>query len=302
MLVHPLESSTALPVAPVPRLSIGMPLFNNARTLSRALESLRAQTFDDFVVIMSDDRSSDDTPDIAQAFADADPRFTLVRQPHNLNYGNFRFLVQRAETDLFMFAAGDDWWDPTFVASCVAALDADPQAVMATTRVRFVSPDGHEHEAHGTRPLTGSVTENLASYLRAPADNSRMYGVFRTDAARRSFPSTNHYAYDWTFSAATLRFGTHLEIAEPLMVRDITPTNKYLDYVRRDGRGSLSHLVPLGAMTAALVREMRVPMRGGVGRALAYLNLRVHINYMRRFHPGYMRLFGPWLERLLWRL
>lgn len=284
------------------RLTVGVPLYNNARTLQRALDSLRAQTFRDFVVIMSDDCSTDDTARMAQACVDADPRFSLVRQPRNLNYGNFRFLLQAATTELFMFAAGDDWWHPHFVESCVNALDGNGEAVMAVSRVRFVSPEGHEHDSTGTRPLTGTVSENLVAYLRAPSDNSRMYGVFRTDAARRSFPSTDHYAYDWTFSAATLRFGTHLEIGEPLMTREITPSQKYLEYVRRDGQGVLDRLLPLGPMTSALHREMGIPMGGGVGRALAYLNLRVHINYMRRFHPWYTRLVVPVLERMLWRL
>ena len=47
-----------------PRLTIGMPLYNNASTIARALESLLAQSFMDFTIIASDDGSTDDTVQI----------------------------------------------------------------------------------------------------------------------------------------------------------------------------------------------------------------------------------------------
>ncbi|MEP6637040.1 MAG: glycosyltransferase, partial [Acidobacteriota bacterium] len=92
------------------RLTIGMPLYNNAPSIRRALDSLLAQTFRDFRILISDDGSTDGTADICDEYARRDARITVVRQRANLNYGNFRFVLREADTPFFMFAAGDDYW------------------------------------------------------------------------------------------------------------------------------------------------------------------------------------------------
>src|SRR5690348_14159560 len=88
-------------------LSVGMPLYNNARTVGRALESLLAQTERDLEIIVSDDGSTDDTRAIVDEYARRDSRIRVFYQQKNLNYGNFRFVLARARSPFFMFAAGD---------------------------------------------------------------------------------------------------------------------------------------------------------------------------------------------------
>ena len=111
-LSHSMTNRTALDALPngEPRLTIGMPIYNNGSTISRALDSLLAQSFQNFRLLISDDGSSDSTCEICDAYAARDSRVTVFRQPVNLNYGNFRYVLQRADTPLFMFAAGDDYW------------------------------------------------------------------------------------------------------------------------------------------------------------------------------------------------
>jgi glycosyltransferase involved in cell wall biosynthesis len=279
-----------------PRLTIGMPLYNNARTLERAVRSLLRQTFTDFVLLLSDDGSKDDTARIARELAAEDPRIVIVQQPVNLNYGNFRYVLEAADTELFVFAAGDDWWEPEFLEACVALLDEQPDAVLVTPLVRFFPDKGESYLATGTFPLTGSPAENVAEYLEKLYDNTRMYGVFRTGPAKRAFPRTDHHAFDLTFSIASLRDGVHLEIPRELMGREVTPTERYVEYVRRDNPSALSRLFPLLPMTRSLLFEMRVPRTRRVLRALCQANMVRHRDYMRRYHPRLFRAEEPVLR------
>jgi len=66
-----------------PRLSIGLPVFNGADFLPAALESLLGQTFDDFELIISDNGSSDETPEICHQFAARDDRVQFHRVDQN---------------------------------------------------------------------------------------------------------------------------------------------------------------------------------------------------------------------------
>ena len=281
-----------------PRLTIGMPLFNNERTVLRALNSIAAQSFRDFIVIVSDDGSSDATVELAQSVVSRDPRFSLVRQPRNLNYGNFRVLINEAKTELFMFAAGDDFWHPNFVESCIQCLDENPQAVSAVSRVQFVNKVPLNYSTD-TFALEDGAQKNIERFLRNSGDNSRMYGVFRTLPAQAAFPRNDHHAYDWTFSVGTLLAGTHLEIPQVLMYREPTPHERYAHYARRDAAGLLDRVLPLRAMTVALLREKHIPVSKGVLRALVWTNLRAHAEYVRVFHPRYARIASIILRPLL---
>ena len=135
-----MTTRTALGALPTrePRLTIGMPIYNNGRTVSRALDSLLAQSFEDFRLLISDDGSTDSTAEICDAYAARDSRVTVFRQPANLNYGNFRYVLQRADTPFFMFAAGDDYWHVDYVARMIEMLDRGALAVCAVSQVEFV--------------------------------------------------------------------------------------------------------------------------------------------------------------------
>lgn len=283
---------------PDPALTIGLAVYNNASTVRRAIESLLAQTYRDFVLVVSDDCSRDKSAEIAREFARRDPRVRVVMQPVNRNYGNFRWLVEQASTRYFMFAAADDWWDPRFVEACIARLVQYPEAVLAVPRVQFDGIQGREPGA-GTYALTDSPARNIARYLRGPLDNSRMYGVFLAATAKRAFPRGDHHAYDWTFSAASLREGTHLEIDEVLMRREATPPDRYMAYVARDNRRAIDRLLPLFPMTRALLFEMRIPINLSVLRALLRINLELHISVLNHQKLSIGRLTVPIAQRLL---
>ena len=63
-----------------PRVSVGLPVFNGAATVERAIASIRAQTLEDFELIVSDNASSDDTEAICRRHAAADARIHYTRQ------------------------------------------------------------------------------------------------------------------------------------------------------------------------------------------------------------------------------
>ena len=71
-------------VKPSPLLSIGLPVYNGERFLAQALDCLLAQTFRDFEIIISDNASTDRTPEICRAYARRDPRVRYVCNQRNL--------------------------------------------------------------------------------------------------------------------------------------------------------------------------------------------------------------------------
>ncbi len=289
----------------LPRVTIGIPAYLNEKTIACALDSILAQTSSDFVVEISDDASPDSISDICRSYAMRDSRIRYTRQPANLKYENFSWLLVNARSEYFMWLAGDDYIDPTFIERCIAELDSHPDAVLVTSRVAFYHDGAFVKLSTGTYALTGSWSENVSHYLSAPGDNSRMYGLMRTQPCQLCFLAESFYAWDWAFSLATLRYGKHLEIPEVLVHRDMTPTHIYVDLVEHDARHWIERLVPLAGMTRWMWRHGSLPRDIRVYAALFDLNIDKHAEYFSARSPYYGRFVTSVHEllrrHLFWR-
>src|SRR5262245_2730701 len=119
-----------------PLLSIGLPVYNGAKYLSMTLEDLRKQEFTDFEVLIADNASTDETPQIAQSVAEADSRFRYVRHPKNIGSDpNWNYLFHNTTGQNFAWIGADDRVDPRFYDRCMRLLARHPEAVAAFTGV-----------------------------------------------------------------------------------------------------------------------------------------------------------------------
>ncbi len=126
--------------AKAPQVSIGMPVYNGAKFINEALDSLLVQTFTDFELIISDNASTDETEAICRKYAAKDERIRYVRQVENFGgRANFQFLLDEAVGEYFMWAAADDVWLPEYIAACVDSLAGSTKASFAITGYKCVS-------------------------------------------------------------------------------------------------------------------------------------------------------------------
>lgn len=175
--------------AHISRLTIGLPVYNGARYLAEALESLLGQTYGDFELIISDNASTDDTSAICHRYAAIDARVRYVRQPRNVGCAaNHRFLVEQCRTELFKWAASDDIYARDLVERCVALLDAHPEAVLAHSWTAMVVGDTGEYATPTEyRAATGHhrPSTRFRSMLFDDGGDDD-YGVMRVQMLRRT--------------------------------------------------------------------------------------------------------------------
>src|SRR5690606_2290234 len=116
----------------VPRLSIGLPVYNGDAFVDECIRSIVSQTFTDFELIVCDNASTDGTPDIVRRWIEADPRVSLHRAASNRGAAaNFNWSYELGTGEYFKWCAVDDLMDPDCVRACVEALDNAPDAVLA---------------------------------------------------------------------------------------------------------------------------------------------------------------------------
>ena len=113
-----------------PRVSIGVPVFNGQVYLRRALDSMLAQDYQDYEVIISDNASTDDTAEIAREYAARDSRFRYFRNESNLGAApNFNRVFELSRGEFFKWLSCDDECHPEMLSRCLDVLSQAPPSV-----------------------------------------------------------------------------------------------------------------------------------------------------------------------------
>ena len=114
-----------------PKVSIGIPTFNRPAGLKNTLECLTNQSYTNIEIIISDNGSpTDEVSKVAAEFTNLDTRVKFYGHSENRGAAfNFKFVLQKAEGDYFMWAADDDWWDAKFVESIISLILKTPSSI-----------------------------------------------------------------------------------------------------------------------------------------------------------------------------
>jgi glycosyltransferase involved in cell wall biosynthesis len=186
----------------IARLGIGLPVYNGERFLAQALESLRAQTYQDFEVLILDNASTDGTAALAEALVALDSRFRYERKPVNTGGpSNFNDVFDRMSNELFAWVAADDFYDPGFFAACVDLLDSSPEAIAAFTRVSMVDGSGQwlrdvDDPAENARWSHRDPSVRFADVIRSSYGCREIFSVYRRQALSAVEPMCNCWGSD----------------------------------------------------------------------------------------------------------
>ncbi len=172
-----------------PLVSIGVPVFNGEKGLTRALDSLLEQDYPNLEIIISDNGSTDATLEICGKYVRKDSRVTYSRSEENLGaIWNFNRVFELSSGKYFMWAAHDDRREPSFVSACVEKMEQCPEAALCQTHtVMFI--EGREEMlcvAHldNFESVTGLVERYRETLKRFPA--IAIYGLYRSSAMRKT--------------------------------------------------------------------------------------------------------------------
>lgn len=209
-----------------PKVVALVPAWSASAFISETLDALAAQSCPNLEILVSDDASPDETAAICERYAARDARFRVIRQPRNLGWtGNVNALLRDARGDYFLFAGHDDLLEPSYVERCVAALEANPGAIMAFSDIVVVYQDGSREE-NGYSLLDGVADRLKRARLiaRLKGDWWIPYrGVFRASAARAIGGLRRHlagdFSADWPWLLHMSLLGEFVHIPEPLCTK-----------------------------------------------------------------------------------
>ncbi len=212
-----------------PRVSIGMPVYNGARTIRQAIDSLLSQDYADFELIISDNASEDETYDICLDYAKSDDRVRLYRNESNLGAAfNYNHVFHLARGEYFKWACHDDWCAPQFLSRCIQTLDANPAAALAFPGTILVEDDGsfirfYDEPCDATSH--SAADRFLAVYWDLDLANT-IFGVMRADILQETRLHPAHWEGDKVLLAELALRGPFVEVPEALFYRRIGPRKR----------------------------------------------------------------------------
>lgn len=173
-------------------MSVGLPVYNGGKYVARAIQSVLAQTFADFELIISDNGSTDQTEAICREFSARDPRVRYFRATTNQGVvRNFNRCVELARGEYFHWQAADDMLAPAFLERLVPVLDGDPTVVIAFARTQMIDESDqplamHDYDATASDPRPARRFANLINLNHRQHAAGEVYGLIRMDALRRT--------------------------------------------------------------------------------------------------------------------
>jgi len=162
-------------------ISVGFPVHNGEKYIFNAINSILSQSYKHFELIISDNASTDSTSEICKEFARRDSRVIYYRQESNIGANkNFKFTLNKAKYEYFVWMAHDDEWHPKYIESCILALNEDSAASIVFC------------EYYVKNLITGKLIRHRSSCSNSLNKRTRyitrllnpmpsiVYGVFRT--------------------------------------------------------------------------------------------------------------------------
>lgn len=221
-----------------PRVSMGLPVYNGENYLAEALDSLLAQTFQDFELIIRDNASTDGTETICREYAERDRRIRYFRNPRNIGAApNFNLVFRQARGEYFKWCAHDDVCAPEFLTRCVDVLDWDESAVLAYPKTMIIDEKGDPVQVYGRKLATDSPEKAVRFQALLEGHNCyEVFGLIRRDVLERT-PLIGGYAHgDGVLLARLGLHGRFVEIPEMLFFarrharQSMTMVNDYQSY------------------------------------------------------------------------
>lgn len=124
-------------------VSIITPLYNAERYVGQTIESVIAQTYPEWEMIIINDGSKDNSLAVAESYATKDPRIHVFSQPNGGCAAARNHGLREATGRYYAFLDSDDYWDPTFLEEQLAFM-AEKNAAIVTCCVRRVDENGIE--------------------------------------------------------------------------------------------------------------------------------------------------------------
>lgn len=201
------------------KVSVLVPVFNGELHLAECLDSILAQDFRDLEILISDDGSTDYSPEIIKCFANRDPRIRWWKNPSNLGITvNTNACLKEARGKYIKFVHQDDkLLSTSAIQKMVAVLDEHPTVLLVGSRQHLTGASScptifsNRSGCYDGRQMIVTCLEQNTNLIGQPS-----LTLFRRSAAERGFDDRFVGQWDYEMWCHLLEQGDFFYLAEDL--------------------------------------------------------------------------------------
>lgn len=183
-------------------VSIAIPTMNRRHDLPTSIDSVLSQNYQNIELIISDNGSTDDTPEFCRNLAEYDSRVKYIRHEKNLGLiPNWNYSLHASSGKYFMWLGDDDWLEPDTIKTYVNFLEANPEFSLVSGEILYWQEGKCVRLEKGLSQEDGNPVSRSSSYYGKVIDGAMVYGLCRADLAKR-IEQENGIGPDWHFVAA----------------------------------------------------------------------------------------------------
>ncbi len=219
-----------MPATAQPKVSIAIPLYNCESHIRETLESVLAQTFRDFELLVIDDHSTDHSAEIVQSLEDSRIRYIL--NPKRLGFfGNWNRCLEEMRGTYCKLLPHDDPLEPTCLEKQVNVLDENPEVELVHCARRIIDPKGNvltlrkQHESEGIKESNASLRRIVRSGTNPIGEPASV--MFRQETKDRiqGFSDADMYSIDVEYWSRLLAEGKRYYIDQILCSFRVWPNS-----------------------------------------------------------------------------
>ena len=233
-----------------PCVSLGLPVFNGEKYLKQALDSILAQTYQDFEIIISDNASTDKTQQICLKYAAEQKRIHYYRNKENIGASkNYNRVFLLSSGNYFKWAAHDDVLAPEYLQKCVSVLENDSSIILCHSKTACIDEKGVVVADYDERTLNRVTSwiphERFGDLISQRNTCWAIMGVMRASSLKKTALQGDYLDADRNLLAEIGLIGRIYEIPEHLFFRRKHPqsytSTYYTKYsLARDYRNQLT--------------------------------------------------------------
>lgn len=217
----------------MPKLTIGLPIYDGGDLVPERLDSILSQTFSDFELLITVDPSPDNSVQICEDFAKKDNRIRLVKQNKKMGWmWSFDFLIQNANTEYFTLVAVDDIWTSNFLEKIMNEFEKNKKNLVCvfpkinryggflefqidtndSILTKFYKKFRQRFRPFLSCSLEGSIEKNVTISLRNQSYGF-LVGIMKTDIIKKSSCYDKpFFVCDWGFALNILKYGNAIQV------------------------------------------------------------------------------------------
>lgn len=204
------------------KVSVCLPIFNGAKYLGGAIESVLAQSHGNFELLIADDLSSDSSPEIAQQYAGRDPRIVYWRNETNRGiFANYNECLKRVSGSYVKLFAQDDILEPACLARLLEQLRFNPNLALVTAARAVIDENGEETaiERFFTESVVIPGRKVISDYMRTFTyrTGTPAQVMFRSNSVGDGFNTKYTLSGDIEYFYRILEAGDYMYLDEVLV-------------------------------------------------------------------------------------